>query len=45
MPIKLQIESVRTGVYRYKKGELKFTDRKEENWSLHIESRRTGVYR
>ena len=24
---------------------MEFTDRKQENWSLQIESRRTGVYR
>ena len=45
MPVKLQIESVITGVYRQKEGELEFTDRKCENWSVQIESRRTGVYR
>ena len=41
----MQIESVITRVYRQKEGELEFTDRKCENWSLQIESRRTGVYR
>ena len=45
MPEKFQIERVITGVYRQKVGELEFTDRKCENWSLQIESRRTGVYR
>jgi len=25
-------------------GKLEFTGRKQENWSLRIESRRTGVY-
>ena len=32
--VKLQIESERTKVYRQKVGELEFTDRKWENWSL-----------
>ena len=45
MPVKIQIERVRTGVYRQKVGELEFTDRKCENYSLQIESRRTEVYR
>ena len=39
------IESDKTGVYRYKVGELEFTDRKFENWSLQRERRRTRVYR
>ena len=45
IPVKLQIESVRTKVYIQKVGELEFTDKKQENWSLQIESKRTGVYR
>ena len=30
---------------RIKVEELEFTDRKQKNWNLQIESRRTGVYR
>ena len=43
MPVKLQIESGRTEVYRWRVGELEFKERKQENWSLQKESRRTGV--
>ena len=35
---------MRTVVYRQKVGELEFTDRKQEDQSLQIESDRTGVY-
>ena len=45
MPVKLHIENVKTGVYRQNIGELEFTDRKQENWSLQKESRRTGFNR
>ena len=41
----LQIERRRTKVDRQKIGELEFTDRKQENWSLQIKSMRTGVYK
>ena len=34
MPEKLQIYSVRTGVYRQKVGEMESTDRKQENRNL-----------
>ena len=33
IPVKLQIESERTKVYRQKVGELEFTDRKYDDWS------------
>ena len=39
------MESRRTEIYRQKVGELKFTDRMQENLSLQIESRKTEIYR
>ena len=32
------MESMTTGVYRQKVGELEFTDRKQEIWIVQIES-------
>ena len=49
----LQIESMRTGVYKRESKRTQFTDikqgnsgdRKQENWSLQIKSSRTEVYK
>ena len=41
----LQIEIVRTGVYRLRVWGMEFTDWKYESFSLQIESVRTGVHR